>query len=357
MLLWRQENAGRPELVNTCDTELLRVPAQPNETRDYSYGNHELLGRPLWQIAEATCASPGNFSRSQIGEAHYMDGSIAYANPTRMALQKTLQGHQSGLPVLVISIGTGEPPTSLSWSIGTTKRVPLSTRSILSNLSPITSIQAKYQSDLAYNAEEEHMRTMETLRYRQRDQGKNTKYFRFNPPVRTSDGRWEWGKSGEGYENRKSTHTLVNAYLAQPEVNSALMECARYLVDIRRDRQATVRWERFADLEIYYQCPDCRRLYFEDRSKLEIHGFEKHDFVSKIEMVHYGENSDDSVGGTKRYQWTCNRPHAETNSIFCFDTEDDFVCHLRESHGLQNPRIVSPRELHAWLDTGRKRTR
>jgi hypothetical protein len=43
--------------------------------------------------------------------------------------------------------------------------------------------------------------------------------------------------------------------------------------------------------------------------------------------------------------------------MFCFDNKDDFLRHLRESHSFRNPQIVRPRELHAWLDDGRRRKR
>lgn len=183
------------------------------------------------------------------------------------------------------------------------------------------------------------------------------RYFRFNPRMRMLGDLWEWGKGDQRDKIKDQTHILVTEYLAQPEVKTAIMECALHLVEIRRRRQATVRWERFADLGIYYECPDCESVYFKDRSKLELHGTEKHGFVSEIEMVHHGENSIHSVGGATRYEWACNRLHAETNSMFCFDTEYDFLRHLRESHGFQNPRIVSLTAFHTWLDAGRRRSR
>lgn len=121
----------------------------------------------------------------------------------------------------------------------------------------------------------------------------------------------------------------------------SLERCARDLVDVRRRRQKTLRWESYA-LELSYTCPiqrQCSALAFSSRLELRQHALDVHRKV-------ISRRFDDA--------WYCSSDECDVKSEWVFRTESKYLDHMREIHGVHHHRIMTVHELEQWLDEGRK---
>jgi len=119
-------------------------------------------------------------------------------------------------------------------------------------------------------------------------------YFRFDvPPDKTlkSVRLGDW-KGTDGLETKNDISRPTQKYLE--DVREKIKRCAEQLVNIRRARAATVRWETFAldTRSLFYRCPlkakdqTCEHLRFDSRLHLRQHAIEDHGFVWRIGCLH-----------------------------------------------------------------------
>lgn len=310
---------------------------------------------PLWKVARATSAAPGWFPAIHIDQVEYQDGALAECNnPVNVAYNEVKQVHPFHEPMVIISIGTGD---KLPKHIGHGKAngwFP-SLRLLRQN--------AKRFKEKLLDSDGIHQHFMADHDFQQhvkRDVNSSKAiYFRFDVPlefpiVGVQLGDW---KGAEGAETRDAMRRPTNQYMEQDETAKELRRCARILVDIRRRRQATARWETFADDNLYYRCPErsvhatCKDLRFNSRLKLRRHAIEHHNIVWGIKCCHHAR-LDDGTQVQNDAGWTCFWDHCEERAS-TFDHEADFIIHLQTAHVVQQPQIKERRDFERWLDTGR----
>lgn len=147
----------------------------------------------------------------------------------------------------------------------------------------------------------------------------------------------EW-KGPDGALTRETIERITIMYLRDEKVELKLALCAMELVEIRRQRQATVRWEAFASDTIYYICPNetansgCSGLAFRYRLDLRRHAEQDHALVE-------GQ--------------AC--PHRQCADLaVTFGPAEDLLDHLQQAHGAKDPQVLTREALERWLDKGRR---
>jgi hypothetical protein len=306
----------------------------------------------IWEVGRATSAAPGWFSPILINNQLFEDGGMSgYNNPVKIAYKEVEQLSQEHEPRMIISIGTNskEPagPTNFSGN-----EQNLTWKSMRNKLK-------RYKENLAAS-HETHKRFLARHQFAEDVDGKdNTKamYFRFD--VRTPfEGvhLCDW-RGAEGAETRDVIMRETHAYLQDVNVSMELKRCAQHLVDIRRKRAKTERWEAFAlGDRLHYLCPEaispksCGRR-FGSRCDLRQHAFESHGFARQIACIHHTVDGSQQPE-TKRIEWTCFRDDCE-ETVMAFDHGEDFTEHFKKKHNDLGPRIEDEKELEQWLDRGR----
>lgn len=91
----------------------------------------------------------------------------------------------------------------------------------------------------------------------------------------------EWRPSDSGTETVRRIMIETQGYLEQPRVQEYINSVAAQVVNIRRQRAATERWESFAT-DVQYQCNVCKEQKPRpgDRSSLRSHILAKHNNIS-----------------------------------------------------------------------------
>ena len=211
---------------------------------------------PIWQVARATSAAPTYFRPIEIargnmpGYVTFKDGGFGSNNPSEEAYLDVVDKH-GGISHNIgpfISIGTGIPPIELFPK----------KKGNLSNA--VTTLKAALK--LPSRTVGVHRR-ME--RHSMHDNKKCFPYFRFDGGERLGEiALDEWkrhrftrltGKDKTpGGITLEKMYVATAAYLADPDVQRDLTECARILV---RRRQLRMRdsseWDRYASFS-YYDC-------------------------------------------------------------------------------------------------------
>jgi hypothetical protein len=340
----------------------------------------------LWKAGRATSAAPGWFPSIKIGGHWFQDGAVAeYNNPINVAFNEVKQMLPSQDPSVIISIGTG---------------VKLEKQGAHSDPRKVPSRWGWYKDSIAQykrwlgNSVKAHedFKTRLDKEYKHSKMGK-PKYFRWDVPAgfpKVKLGDWN---GIDGVETREALREPTESY-CKDQVRREIQECANRLVEIRRRRAKTARWESFAlDSRLYYVCPlsikhgaedvefnipgetstldedntpdeanrhnvDCKDLRFDSRISLRQHAIDNHGFVWHLRCGyfptdHTANQPDDQMTPHSHIDWSCVWDHCEMQ-VSAFDEEADFSRHLRAVHGHQNPRVYGDdREFEKWLDSGR----
>jgi hypothetical protein len=358
----------------------------PNPGLDTNELNRHLNPGPasevaLWQAGRATSAAPGWFPAIEINQNWYEDGAMAECNnPIMTAYNEVKQMLPASEPRVIISIGTGikksqdEPEENsqrgssrLSWYMNKANR---------------------YSARLG-DSEKAHAEYEEKLR--DSTVAEKPAYFRFNVPSTfegTSLGDW---KGEKGATTKEAIRQPTEAYV-EGDIEIDIKQCAQMLVDIRRKRAETARWETFAsDTKLYYLCPlgdnnsenenknhinnnsqdnhhgnndnsdnkGCKGLRFDSRLELRQHAIERHGFVWRIRCGHFprGHLASQPEKGAQPLShigWTCVWDGCE-KAVSAFDERLDFESHLTSEHGYDSPEVQeSEQQFEEWLDKGRK---
>jgi hypothetical protein len=172
-------------------------------------------------------------------------------------------------------------------------------------------------------------------------------YYRWNVP-RAGDIRLDaWEPPTDGNDTKARLRELTEQYLARNDIHLSLVKAARKLVNVRRKRAATERWEPFAQTNVYF-CPEpaCHHLRatrtFLTREKLRNHGIHDHFYIINVKV----KNRDD-------LPHACLFDSCSHGEIHVFNELADFQEHLIDYHGVESPVFMSPRKMEAWLDLGR----
>ena len=104
------------------------------------------------------------------------------------------------------------------------------------------------------------------------------KYYRLGPPLDVA--RMPLGEKS-AIKRRARMEKMVRSWLGGLTAKHDLSECAHHLVDLRRSRSRSPRWEAFA-FGWSYRCVECPKdtpLTFTERSDLVWHLYTKHDLL------------------------------------------------------------------------------
>lgn len=305
---------------------------------------------PLWRVGRATTAAPTYFKPAQIGPEQYWDGGVQGANnPVEFAYNEVREMHVRHLPLLIISIGTGIPPQrdqsgkkrKFKKFMGNFRNVMQMNDEFKKAILNSEAVHLKFKAKLG----EENKRTRKSAR---------VKYHRFNVPEEfdiTGTKLGDWHGLDGAYTTEKLRRS-VEQYVAQTHVEEKLDKCAEILVSIRRQRQCTERWERFA-LHLVYNCPEvddddgeCEEPELESRLELRQHLIREHGYVWQVPCR--------GPDGEIVFKFTCFWDDCGEQHVSGFKTEAQFIDHLIKEHNIQHPRVVQSKDFEAKLDEGRK---
>lgn len=262
---------------------------------------------------------------------------------------KNLHGRE---PDLILSIGTGTKPSNGTSDRKTTKR-----KRVLDNGRNMVRTIKKRLPDIATDSEETHGILHEHLSsLRARGGSEYPMYFRFNVPGLGKVELDEWLSTPnivkpDGAITLKKIRDMTLEYLQDSKVTNELEACAKELVQRRRNRAETDRWEQFATHTTYH-CPlgpknevrRCDSSSFSNREKLRLHASQHHEFIPWV-----------SIRGNPLciIDECAEQPHLFEGD----DGEDQLRRHLNDSvHGIKDATPMSTERLEAWLDLGRTTT-
>lgn len=315
-----------PVLFRSYDG-LRSTPALPNQPPVLTAPSNI----PLWKVGRATSAAPSYFRPMKIGDEYFFDGIIAgFRNPTRLAYDEVVRMHPNCQPCMIISIGTGaRAPDALK--VDPARDMTKTVRELLLAAGDPQNTHASLKK---------HIEKINAGR----TGSDRVEYYRFDIPGDSSDpnapliplelGEW-LGRDGSA--TRAKMRDAVNANAHRHD--ALLEDCARKLVDLRRQRQRTVRWEAFA-LDFKYCCPDfhkCAGRVFESRVHLRRHLHEEHAWFAQDLSLH---------------TWPC--PLELCDSEAKFTSPWDVTKHLREVHKLGGGVSMTVAEMEGVLDEGRQ---
>ena len=307
---------------------------------------------PIFKIARATSAAPGYFAPISFSGSIFRDGGMGANNPAHLTLWEVEQMHEQP-PRLLLSLGTGMPedvPVS-GKTLEKLRRFSEKKREKKEREPRIKKGLIKTMADIndAVALATESERTEERVRRECRITMPQVEYYRMN--VETGMVRIpmdEWQPAVDGTATKAKITQLTNRYLRNKEVNSRLLQCARTLVNLRRARAKTERWERFATNYVYFcphptcNSPDNRasKTYLE-RKELREHGINEHFAV-------LGTPIKNGLG----YTIACTHDVC-VRQVHIFNDTEELRRHFHEHHdGLSD--FKNDVEIEAWLDMGRK---
>ena len=271
--------------LSTNNSAIQRRGGRKKSLVHADYGRASQL--EVWQVARATTAAKFYFEPLKIenarfsrGFTEFTDGGFGPANnPTRLGKQEIEDLQGSDAIGIVVSVGTARKLKQDAKKATFFSTIPNSAREF-----------AEQVTDPEV-----------THREMQRDYNKDQKfpYYRLNYPggLQTELDEWEpklkMPKQKESGAN--TIHDIEHAFnhwAAQHENIMQLQECAADLVQCRRGRMKTTKWERYATGS-HYVCPvrGCdpgdffeRRLFEKhlENQTLKNHGFEGNDLKDAL---------------------------------------------------------------------------
>lgn len=303
----------------------------PSRTRNLYKRKHLNPGNahadPIWQIARATSAAPKFFSKITFNDRTFRDGGMVANNPAELALEEVSQMHEQK-PTMIVTIGTGRPKEK--------KTEPKKARKV-SYIKDWSNV-IKVMKNLITESQKIADRVEEKCADRSID------HYRWNVANGIGDMVLdEWTQ-----DTKRNILDYTKQYLLKRKVHLRLLQCARILVRIRRERADTERWESFAQKSEYY-CPDphCEvgkvSKIFSTRDQLREHGIHEHGLISHVD-----------VKNISTLHYTCVFGRCGIDRVFAFEQEKGLKEHLRDEHQITNPTFVTLERMEAWLDKRRE---
>lgn len=287
---------------------------------------------PIWQVARATSAAPTYFKPAKIDGLEYLDGGFGGTNNPSLEIfdeVRIMNNNSSKCANIVVSVGTGKNNKVSRW---TKSKLPLSRFKNYWNFakkwaseSESTHIKMKKEQQkfgfhyFRFNVEKglDDMkldewrargrmkialgksvgRTRRALRSKRKPKGSANAMDSHEKTTAADDSASSTTQAED--QTKPHEHSMIpkrlrpkmrtietitrhtEAYLDDPDVQSSVKECARILVENRRQRAMNdpQRWEK-ACFDTWYQCnvdqcPRGEKEYL-DRKKLEAHLLDKH---------------------------------------------------------------------------------
>jgi hypothetical protein len=217
----------------------------------------------IWQACRATTASPLYFKPIKIEKQNFVDGGMGYNNPSWLVLNELEQIHHGVEAVeYFLSVGSGVSRDTLtSRALKTTRRITAISKYL------VNGSRGKEGTAVAEFKQLNHMSLYERwdVSDMEENDSKNVE-------------RKLWRKD----TTLKTIAEATEKYLSSEAVLRSLDEAARKLVQIRRRRANTTKWEVFA-LGVKYKCTEqgcTSQIVFRDRNELVGHMQRNHDWSS-----------------------------------------------------------------------------
>lgn len=363
ILTWRRavvaqglvEGTRQPYIFRSYDHPQPNYVGSRDKSRKNPWNPGPASHLPIWQVGRATSAAPTYFGPMRVGEEEFKDGGVAgQNNPVALAYHEVVQMHPSHKPALIISIGTGKKsgaPREAKWYSG-----------VLGKHFQGIFAEGKQFQDQVLDSHQQHVDFSDVID--KINEGTDTesvkvRYDRFDVPEKynITKNKLDHWKGKDGAETKQDLSESVNSYC---EENSDLLDrCAERLVEVRRSRARTERWERFA-MHLVYSCPLrqreerngdggrlCKSNPFETRDELRQHAIASHGLALQVQC------SD--AAGSLLGSWVCDRGSCKSN-IRVFGNRNLFKAHLFEGHQMSSEvnRVQTNAEFEAWLDEGRQ---
>lgn len=297
----------------------------------------------LWEVARATSAAPLFFEKMVIDGDDYLDGGLGANNPAYRVAADIEQIHGGRFPRLILSIGTGKKLAVTGHHRDPDERISASQPRHFRHARGSVGLLAEMKN-MVTDSEMTHRDLFTRVKDLRRD-GSKYSYFRFNVPGIEDIDLDAWEPSTNGKQTLDKLRTKTMEYLGKDEIQKELRECAIELVDLRRKRASTERWEKYAT-DTIYSCPlshDCTALGLPDRDELRRHLFECHEYAT---------------WATIEEKWYCTiGACVHTPSLLAGESsnvrKESFRRHLCLKHGFKNPTCVTLPELESQLNKGR----
>jgi hypothetical protein len=282
-------------------------------------------------------------------EGVFLDGGMAKANnPVELAYYEVKQMHGGREPDVVISIGTGsksEDTGSISEETARRSSIP-----VISYLGQ-TRKAANTFKRAVLNSNAQHEGFLRLLNGRQNRPMYHRFDLRKDAPVSIGDIKLnEWKAYADGETTLSRIDSAVEKYIGQNAVQQSLQECAQRLVTIRRQRQETERWERFA-CSFQYRCktmPTCeaKNHIFTSRFELRQHLSRVHGMVWQVRCLRHD--------GSEAHPYSCYWDQCGEENTTVFDNVGDFELHLEQRHSVVRPQVMTQEQIERRLDEGRE---
>jgi hypothetical protein len=281
-------------------------------------------------VGRATSAAPKYFPPIIFDGRTFRDGAIGTNNPSHAALNEVYQMHRHA-PKMLLSLGTG-----------LTDKKKLKKSQKLAVMKGWRNLQ-KTMVQIITDSEEIADSTEQACN----DHRVSTDYRRWNAAGIGDIKLDEWKPSDTGAETKKKIIDLTVKFLSQPSEHKALVKFAREVVNIRRKRATTERWEIFAKRVVYF-CPEPKCHYekntetFSSRDELRDHAVYVHSYISQVDVANHNQLSH-----------TCVYDQCGIDTVYAFTNQDEFQDHLLMIHKIKQPIFMNPNRMEAWLDKGR----
>jgi len=249
-------------------------------TYDNLHGTNTLNGseahtEEIWKVARATSAAPRFFESIKMGLAKqkHLDGGMCANNPSLKAFWEIRKLHGQ-TPAFFLSIGTGKKSLNESTSESrirlrdydkATKTDDVRRKQFIKKYLEIGSHWKDFMTDTEGDNGVQGWENIGELQRMPRQ--------RFN--VEGDLARIpldDWRPISTGETTLEAIRTATEAYLAEENQVRRIAETARALVEIRRQRAMTERWETFA-IDVTYQCPgtECLVIRYKTRDEFRKH--------------------------------------------------------------------------------------
>ena len=277
--------SGRTNTDLSTDNNTIQRRGGKKSLVDADYGKASQL--EVWQVARAATAAKFYFEPLKIesarfsrGFTEFTDGGFSPANnPTRRGKQEIEDLQGSDAIGIIVSVGTARKLKQDAKKAAFFSTIPDSAREFAEQ---VTDPEVTHDEML-----------------RDYKKGHGFPYYRLNHPggLRTELDEWEpkskiYKHKEGGAKTIRDIENAFNDWAQQPENTTQLQECAAKLVECRRGRMNTNKWERYATGS-HYVCPvrGCdpgdffeRRLFKKhlENQKLKNHGFEGDDLEDAL---------------------------------------------------------------------------
>lgn len=211
---------------------------------------------PIWEVACATSAAPRYFNSIMIKGHEHVDGGVDANNPSLHTLKEIHYHHQNHVPELFVSIGTGRKhddakPSTIGPRISF-EEMRIFTKKMKERMSAIGTLISIGRHGVRELTEKErsnknwrdHCNALKLERRYRLDIGGSLSKIPLD----------EWLPRKSGEETLDKMKSEITQFLGQADTREQIESIAQRLVEIRRQRAETERWEVFA-MNLEYACP------------------------------------------------------------------------------------------------------